>query len=150
MKYIQVIENQVQGEPSSLPTNFQNISNFYVLPSEKLIEHGWYPVRLVENPNKTNTTKFVDYTFVVENNEVVQYENIREKTPEEIQEETDKQWIKMRAERNKLLFISDWTQLSDSPLTNEKKQDWQTYRQQLRDVTNQTDPFNIIWPIKPE
>jgi len=27
---------------------------------------------------------------------------------------------------------------------------WATYRQELRDITTQSDPFNIIWPSKPE
>jgi hypothetical protein len=28
--------------------------------------------------------------------------------------------------------------------------EWIAYRQALRDITDQQDPFNIIWPIKPE
>jgi hypothetical protein len=27
---------------------------------------------------------------------------------------------------------------------------WLIYRQALRDITEQTDPFNIVWAIKPE
>jgi hypothetical protein len=26
---------------------------------------------------------------------------------------------------------------------------WTVYRQELRDITNQQNPFNIEWPIKP-
>ena len=29
----------------------------------------------------------------------------------------------------------DWTQATDSPLSDEKKAEWATYRQQLRDIT---------------
>ncbi len=58
-------------------------------------------------------------------------------------------WGEIRHIRNKYLQESDWTQLSDSPLTVEQKTQWQTYRQELRDVTNQPDPKNIIWPTKP-
>ncbi len=36
--------------------------------------------------------------------------------------------------RNWLLAISDWTQGNDSPLTSSKKIEWQTYRQELRDL----------------
>jgi len=39
----------------------------------------------------------------------------------------------MRDERNSLLAQSDWTQMTDSPLSDSKKQEWATYRQQLRD-----------------
>lgn len=56
------------------------------------------------------------------------------------------QWFNIRAERNVRLFETDWTVLADSPVDKEA---WTTYRQQLRDITNQTDPFNINWPTKP-
>ena len=39
----------------------------------------------------------------------------------------------VRMERDILLFQSDWTQMTDSPLSNSKKAEWATYRQQLRD-----------------
>jgi hypothetical protein len=41
----------------------------------------------------------------------------------------------------------DWTQLSD--ISTEIKNLWSNYRQDLRDITNQTNPFNITWPVKP-
>ena len=40
---------------------------------------------------------------------------------------------RVRMERDILLFQSDWTQMTDSPLSNSKKAEWATYRQQLRD-----------------
>lgn len=63
---------------------------------------------------------------------------------------TEAQWKAVRDDRNKRLFECDWTQLTDAPLTDEQKAAWQSYRQALRDVTQQTDPFNITWPVKPE
>ena len=39
----------------------------------------------------------------------------------------------MRDNRDLLLKYSDWTQIPDSPLTDEQRQAWATYRQQLRD-----------------
>ena len=41
-----------------------------------------------------------------------------------------------RTTRNKLLADSDWTQMNDSPLTNEVKTAWATYRQELRDLSD--------------
>ena len=41
-----------------------------------------------------------------------------------------------RTTRNKLLADSDWTQMNDSPLTNEAKTAWATYRQELRDMSD--------------
>ncbi len=37
----------------------------------------------------------------------------------------------IRQERLSKLYICDWTQLADSPLTQSKKQEWAVYRQQL-------------------
>lgn len=49
--------------------------------------------------------------------------------------------------RTQLLVNSDWTQLPDVPLSAEKKAQWATYRQALRDITNQSGfPDNINWP----
>jgi len=45
----------------------------------------------------------------------------------------------LRRRRNQLLQESDWTQFSDSPLTDAKKTEWATYRQSLRDVTSGLD-----------
>lgn len=42
----------------------------------------------------------------------------------------------LRRKRNALLAKTDWTDLPNTPLSNEKKTEWQTYRQQLRDLTN--------------
>lgn len=66
--------------------------------------------------------------------------------------------------RDKLLYNCDWTQLSDAPLSDEKKLEWSTYRQQLRDLPAQysdyeTNPIIVVeelteisgvtWPSKP-
>jgi hypothetical protein len=54
------------------------------------------------------------------------------------------------AQRNSLLFKSDWTQLPNGPLTQQQQEQWATYRQALRDITTQSGyPANIIWPTKP-
>jgi hypothetical protein len=62
------------------------------------------------------------------------------------QEQIDEQWAAVRAERNEKLAECDWTQLPDAPVDAAA---WATYRQQLRDITLQPDPFNIIWPTAP-
>jgi hypothetical protein len=53
------------------------------------------------------------------------------------------QWNVVRAERNKLLADCDWTQLPDASADAAA---WATYRQALRDITSQANPFNIVWP----
>lgn len=55
----------------------------------------------------------------------------------------------LRATRDTLLTHSDWTQLSDSPLSKQKKTEWKNYRQALRDLTNLDDLTSIVWPTQP-
>ena len=56
----------------------------------------------------------------------------------------------LRSSRNKVLANSDWTQAADSPLSDAKKAEWATYRQQLRDLpANTSDPANPTWPAPP-
>lgn len=57
------------------------------------------------------------------------------------------QWPFIRSERDRRLLASDWTQLPDVPLST--KEAWAAYRQALRDITLQPDPFNITWPAAP-
>ena len=55
----------------------------------------------------------------------------------------------IRTKRDDLLSASDWTQFADTPLTDEKKKEWQVYRQALRDMPEKgcTDLDNPCWPI---
>jgi len=60
-------------------------------------------------------------------------------------------WASLRTERNALLASSDWTQSPDSPLTDEVKVSWATYRGELRDLPASTeDPADPTWPEAPE
>lgn len=54
-----------------------------------------------------------------------------------------------RAERDKLLANSDWTQMNDSPLSNEDKTAWATYRQSLRDITANESWPDVTFPDTP-
>lgn len=62
----------------------------------------------------------------------------------------DRQWEAVRSTRNGLLADSDWTQLPDVALSAGAKVAWASYRHELRNVTSQTDPFNILWPQPPQ
>lgn len=66
------------------------------------------------------------------------------------QRKIDNAWLDLRQYRNISLLESDWTQTLDAPLTDSKKAEWSTYRQQLRDLpSNTTDPLNPNLPVKP-
>jgi hypothetical protein len=76
-----------------------------------------------------------------------------EKTSEEIDQlvnyikNEEGAWKILRDERNKLLIESDWTQISDFniEITQEKKDLWAIYRQELRDL-----PQNTVFPGYPK
>ena len=57
-----------------------------------------------------------------------------------------------RTTRDKILADTDWTQMNDSPLTNEVKTAWATYRQELRDLSDLDAWPNLAdedWPVEP-
>ena len=59
----------------------------------------------------------------------------------------------IRNKRNELLKESDWTQAIDSPLPDIKKEEWATYRQELRDLTttysNAVAIEEVVFPNTP-
>ena len=61
--------------------------------------------------------------------------------------------IDLRQDRNKLLLECDWTDLPNAVLSDEKKTEWQTYRTNLRDITNGLttveDVNSVTWPTNP-
>lgn len=62
-----------------------------------------------------------------------------------VQEE--RAWAAVRAERDRLLADSDWTQVADAPVDPAP---WAVYRQALRDIPQDfNSPADIIWPEQP-
>jgi hypothetical protein len=60
-------------------------------------------------------------------------------------------WERLRGQRNYMLATSDWSQLTDAPLTSAEKSAWAAYRQELRDLPENTeDPKEVTWPLQPE
>ena len=116
------------------------------LTPQILEEWGVYEVSRTPKPNdytKTiteGTPQLVDGSYVQIWNEV-------DATQSEIDARIEDKWEEVRILRNELLLECDWTQLADIPTGT--KELWQTYRQQLRDITSQTNPFSIVWPVKP-
>ncbi|MEC8254684.1 MAG: phage tail assembly chaperone [SAR324 cluster bacterium] len=59
----------------------------------------------------------------------------------------------LRKLRDNLLNLSDWTQVTDSPLADSKKAEWATYRQTLRDLpsnhVNTTSIEDVSFPDAP-
>ena len=63
------------------------------------------------------------------------------------------EWKLIRAERDRLLANSDWTQANDTALASAKVTEWGTYRTKLRtlpaDQSSKTTYADITWPTQP-
>jgi hypothetical protein len=94
-------------------------------------------LRLVRKPPRPSGFHLFNY-------DSKQWEDTRHET-----EVIARRWAQIRSHRGLLLAASDWTQLPDVPLSQELREQWNVYRQALRDVTLQPDPFNIVWPTPP-
>jgi len=68
--------------------------------------------------------------------------------PAKVQAKLDAQWTQVRTQQRQKLYESDWTcSVTDYEVPN--KPEWVQYRAQLREVTTQADPFEIVWPTAP-
>ena len=72
------------------------------------------------------------------------------KEPEFIADQSsiDYQWKGIKEHRNRLLKDSDWI-CSVTDYCPPNKDQWIQYRQGLRDITSQPNPFRLMWPKEP-
>jgi hypothetical protein len=63
----------------------------------------------------------------------------------------DRAMANLRQRRDAMLKSCDWVMMSDSPIAD--KSNWETYRQALRDITNNlttvADVEAVVFPTKP-
>ena len=78
-------------------------------------------------------------------------------TTSEIAYATEQRWALIRSDRDQMIKNIEWKisrNLSETRLgfttTTDNLSDLDTYIQSLRDITNQSDPYNITWPSIPE
>lgn len=141
MKYAKLInENQIETAPKNKGAWINYDKNAELLEAD-----GYLPVVVIEEP--TAEKPIVKYREI--NGQIEQYaeaapvSNVAEPTTEQLE-------MQVRAQRNSLLTLCDWTQLPDAPLTDGEKQEWAEYRQALRDVPEQTGfPDVVVWPSTP-
>ncbi len=135
-----IIELKADNKNVSFPTSITN---------DVLEEYGVFYVQSTEYTDDYTKT-YTEGTPELSGSVYVQTWNITDTSEEEITTRTDEKWGEVRETRNLLLQQSDWTQFQDSPITGSKLTEWQTYRQQLREITSQSNPFNLSWPVRPE
>lgn len=116
------------------------------ITEEVMNDYNIYEVRQTPKPNNHTKNISEGTPILVEG---VYYQNWiqTDASQTEINTRIETKWEEIRELRNELLRECDWTQLGDIP--TETKAIWTEYRQNLRDITNQSNPFSIIWPVKP-
>lgn len=146
--YLRIINNTIHYPYSlqKLKEDNNNISFPSEMTENLMGEWDIYEVRVTPKPNDYTKNISEGTPLLVEG---VYYQNwVQTNASEsEISERISDKWDEVREQRNQLLQECDWTQLADIPQNT--KDSWTTYRQQLRDITSQSNPYSIIWPVKP-
>lgn len=133
---------------SELKSENPNTSFPMVLTNDVLESFDVYYVEPTEYSDDY-TKNIEEGTPILSDSSYIQVWNITDATEEEISAKLEEKWVEVRIMRDALLAQSDWTQFQDSPISGTTLAEWQTYRQSLRDVTSQPNPFNLSWPAKP-
>jgi hypothetical protein len=149
MRYLRIKNNQIIYPYSinQLRIDEYNVSFPQIITNEVLETFSMYEVLITPKPN--------DYTKNIEegvpemvDGKYYQRWETTNASEEEIENRIIQKWAEIREHRNELLKECDWTVLPDSPF-GDAINDWIIYRQELRNVTSQSNPFTIIWPTQP-
>jgi hypothetical protein len=135
--------NQDQWLDPEFRSDLENV------PKEQYNSEGIYDLEPTPGPTVDLNT-ISSYEIYLDDNNIARYRwTTTLKTGESLRLAIQDKWVEIRTLRDRLLAQTDYTQLQDYIISSEKKQAWADYRQQLRDVTTQEDPFQLIWPTDP-
>ena len=145
--YVYVAEDGEQTYPLTL-TDLRrmqpNVSFPVEISDEDAASFGFYAVE--ETPYPEGQFQTVERSAALVDGAWIEQWAVTPWTQEQISVATENQWSAIRADRNRRLSDCDWTQIPDAPVDGAP---WMVYRQALRDITTQSNPFNIQWPIAP-
>lgn len=133
---------------SDLKADNSNISFPTSLTNDSLEDFNVYPVTSI-NCGSDYTKNYEEDTPILSGSVYIQVWNETNASDEEISTKVEEKWLEIRELRDTLLTQSDWTQFQDSPIAGSTLTEWQTYRQSLRDITSQSNPFSLSWPARP-
>lgn len=155
--YVKITNGTVDTYPYSigqLRRDNPNTSFPKQIPNSTLESYDVYPVVRTDPPSVDESTQNAEKNTnptLVDGSWTLGW-TITSKTTEEITAFNAEKSNENRVKRNILLGKSDWTQMNDSPLTNEQKTAWATYRQELRDISDLDAWPNLAdddWPVAP-
>jgi hypothetical protein len=142
-QYVKVSGDNVETYPYSvalLKRDNPDISFPKAISAELLESYGVYPVVTGDMPTASLTDDLVFGSTPVKENNTWKIQVTK------TQKNTTDAEAAIRNQRNALLQETDWWALSDVTMSAEMT----TYRQALRDITNQEGfPYNVTWPSKP-
>lgn len=163
--YAYVNNGLVEELYDEIPNNWKQVSNFYVLTEEERKPLGWYNITKIQpayDPN-TQTLGYAHQYFkddtVYETFDVVEKPAPDTNKPIDAYaaqmaylSNTNAQWDRVRELRTNLMLAMEWkysryhrqVRLNITPTDDINVLD--TYMQALADITNQADPWTIVWP----
>jgi len=123
-------------------SNTEEVTTYLELVNETIDEY----VSLIPVPIRNGDEIPENYEFSEEDLVVPEGVTLPEITAEQVeQRRLENAWTRVRYRRNELIKETDIWALPDRTMTQEQVD----YRQSLRDITNQSDPYNITWPTDP-
>ena len=156
-KYVLVVNNQIVSTPASLPNNYKNISNLFALSDEQLSDLSWSgnnegfwvvnsdPFPTINIHQKIETS----WTLNTQNKTCQESYTVVDVTPSEEEIRVGKIKTSIKMIRDQYLVLTDFTQLSDAPISDVAKNDFKTFRQQLRTMLDIPDITQAVWPTIP-
>ena len=107
-----------------------------------IYEWGNYTKKWVNNGDV-----LIDSTINVFDNNWQEEDETSDLTTDELNSRKDRAWAEIKDMRMLVLTRTDWWELpSQAPMSAERT----AFRQAWRDITTQSDPFNITYPTNPD
>jgi len=156
-EYVIVVNNEIVSTPAPLPTNYKNISNLFALSDDQLSNLSWSgnnegfwvvnsdPLPTITIEQKIDTS----YSLNTVNKTCHRSYTVVNVTPSEEEIRKNKIKSEIRMIRDQYLLITDFTQLSDAPISDAAKLDFRNFRQQLRVMLDIPDITQAVWPTIP-
>jgi len=118
--------------------------NKKILRSENKLPENWANIFGLENIKE----RLGNLTWLGKDFENLCWIEIQAEIDETVQQDLIKNEVDEKVKR--LLQESDWTQLFDSPLSQDVRQKWILYRKELRNINKQPGyPKEVLFPARP-
>jgi hypothetical protein len=156
--YATVKDGEITGKYDMLPNSTESVSGFNLLAGdeEMLNSLGWYTIQKMLVTYEPSLQFIREYTYTFSDNKVYEFPQLGSYVQPTDEEKFNTKLIEVRAERDRLLALCDWTQLADVQAGHDTEwvTAWTTYRQELRDIPNrcisgELNIYDFTWPTEP-